>query len=364
MDSQTKIFKVAAGQKGRDFSKSFLAQDFAAIGPGHYGDWREYPDKADAREGDKRALNAMVSMKKDDLVVLSVGQDAISVGRVEEPYRFNEEWGTFGQWDLVHSVRVKWARPGEDEPMVQEALALADQQYSAGLEDQEELDQPSRPKVTPYGRLCHFRGSGKTPQLMRWAETVDQELEERGYWRRSLDPVELMLDDPEVDPSNLDGFRALPASVQSDLRDVFERAGRVDRGMADHGSYSEHGAVALIVIPFLEALGWRPDQIALERKRVDVSVFASDEDELPILLIEAKSPGMGLDWALGQARRYAADDEDHKLRCPILTTDGFYWALFEDPDSDEPCGELVMPGIREKASGFFAGLLRLGLVRL
>ncbi len=134
--------------------------------------------------------------------------------------------------------------------------------------------------------------------------------------------------------------------------------------MDAHGSYSENGAVALLVAPFLEALGWSPELLAFElafgRKRVDIAGFESVDSDTPCFLVEAKSPGTGMDWARNQVRGYASREN---LDCPVFTTDGFYWALFAAPDEPEPCGELLMPDVREGSGVFFDKLLDLNLVR-
>jgi len=349
---ERRIFKVAAGQSGRDLREVFIAKDFAAIGPGRFGDWSEssntrkdYGSPDDPPTvGDKRALNAMVEIAKDDLAVLAVGQDLVSVGRVDEGYSFNENWGRFGQWDLLNSIRVKWADPGN--PEVEKAFESADS------------GEP-RPKVLARGRLCRLHSE----EVRRWVRRADRNLEDVGYWERNLDPPRLPFDDPLIkDPDRV--FRGLPEHSQEAVKGVFRRAELVREGMNGHNSYCENGAVALLVTPFLEALGWSPEFLAFElsfgRKRADIAGFEAVDSDTPCFLVEAKSPGTGMDWARNQVEGYASQKN---LGCPVFTTDGFYWALFAAPDDPEPCGELLIPDVREGSGLFFDKLLEFDLVR-
>ena len=118
---------------------------------------------------------------------------------------------------------------------------------------------------------------------------------------------------------------------------------------------SENEAVALLVVPFLLALCWKPRQIAREwktseGKRADVMVFDDPDRQLSEcrLIVEAKKPPRGLSMAKEQGFGYAVGNEN----VPILVTDGFNWVLYSDARTGEPIGEIFLPQIRTGATPF------------
>ena len=79
--------------------------------------------------------------------------------------------------------------------------------------------------------------------------------------------------------------------------------------------------VAHCVIPFLRALGWPVERIAVKWRNIDVCVFS----KLPRIpehchyLIEAKRLGAGVEGALEQAIGYVSA---LGVQCDVVVTDG------------------------------------------
>src|SRR5262245_8297002 len=69
---------------------------------------------------------------------------------------------------------------------------------------------------------------------------------------------------------------------------------------------SEDELIAHFIVPFLRALGWPPERIAVKWRNIDVAVFRAlpRTAENCHLVIEAKRFGAGVEGALGQAKGY------------------------------------------------------------
>ena len=103
----------------------------------------------------------------------------------------------------------------------------------------------------------------------------------------------------------------------------------------------EQETVTYMVVPFLLALGWSEQQIAIQWNKIDVSCFCTPpsgdvglrERENCCLVVEVKRIGSGLAWAEEQARNYV---KQHKLTCcrHVLVTDGLRYRLI-DLNADE-----------------------------
>jgi hypothetical protein len=90
---------------------------------------------------------------------------------------------------------------------------------------------------------------------------------------------------------------------------------------------TEDELIAHLVVPFLRALGWRPELIAVKWRNIDVAVF----NKLPRIpencrfVIEAKRLGHGIEGALKQASRYLLR---HGARANVILTDGVRYKLY------------------------------------
>ena len=90
----------------------------------------------------------------------------------------------------------------------------------------------------------------------------------------------------------------------------------------------EDELVAHYVIPFLRALGWPVERIAVKWRNIDVCMFS----KLPRIpkhchyLVEAKRRGTGIEGALDQAIQYSKDNGD---LCDVVVTDGIRYRMYE-----------------------------------
>lgn len=340
-----RVFKVSAGQRNRDLVSQFVAGSYAAIGPGSTGDWRNGKNHGKSvATADASALNCLVAMVPGDLVLLTVGYEAKALGRVVEKYEFTRDGQLYGGWDLYHSIRVKFA--------CLDQLEIRDRdRYSPWPRD-----------LKVRRRLCALGGG--SAEHIKWANELDQLLEQDDFWSTVQVP-DLALDDPEIVIDKMDGFSRFSAARQEMIRRAFDDVREVREAIEARGwspEPSEHEAVALMVVPVLRAFGWQPTQIALEWNWVDVALFDAEDTgrERPLLLLEAKRPGMGLDWAKGQAGKYA---EKHQTDCPVVTTDGFCWTVFKNAECEPlDASSITVHDPRRSSQNFFEVLTSLGVI--
>ena len=108
------ILCVKAGDSGRgDLSQKFIENDLAAIGPGKGKfDPANHPERYLGNE--KTFVQAMHDAQTGQNVVLLFGSEVRAIGKVDDDaYQYEEGMPLFGNWDLFHVVRVKWARPND-----------------------------------------------------------------------------------------------------------------------------------------------------------------------------------------------------------------------------------------------------------
>lgn len=285
MPDQPRVLKVAAGTRARDYRKHFLEYDLAAIGPGWIGRWGE-ADPTDFDTGSKRALGALAEAEPGDIALLTVGTEIVTIGEIHDGYDYSERLALIGGWDLYHFIRVKWVNPSR-------------------------VRRFKGPRHVASLSRAHWLGPGNA-EVRQWAQRVYRRLKSKGEFERALEEA------PGEDPplTRHSGLSRLKGPIQTVGR--FKQAVE-DRAWAEPPSENE--AVALLVVPLLLTLGWRPENVALEWKRIDIATFADASRELAScrLLVEAKRPGQGLIFATGQAFTYA---KSHELRVPFSSPTG------------------------------------------
>jgi hypothetical protein len=114
--------------------------------------------------------------------------------------------------------------------------------------------------------------------------------------------------------------------------------GRSDKDFANQPfgeRVSDDEMIAHLIVPLFRALGWLPEQVAVEWRDVDVAIFPQlpRKPENCWLIVKAKYPGVGAEGALGQAKRYA---EKHNIHRDILVSDGFRYRLYAVEQDYQP----------------------------
>jgi hypothetical protein len=120
---------------------------------------------------------------------------------------------------------------------------------------------------------------------------------------------------------------------------------------------SEDELIAHFVVPFMRALGWAPERIAVQWRHIDVAAF-HDLPRIPEnchLVIEAKRLGAGVEGALEQAKGYV---EALRLPRDIVVTDGVRYRMYDAGDGFRPLAYANLARLKQPASDLFARMQR------
>ena len=317
MTDDLSIWQLSGGPTSRLYADVFLRHGVALIGPGDAGPWRA--DRADDAFDGGFVRRFAEEVQVGDAVLLRTGLSKIkAVGLVASEYLYLPAFDDVNGWDLQHARRVRWAE------------LPAEYDFGAAV----------------------FSGSPPPVSLVR-DETVVE------YVRRFLNsPPTRWQDAPlpallEEEPPLDDVPRALQGVVGTarDLHALFwdpERFG-------DHPTEDER--VAHLVIPFLRALGWPPERIAIKWRRIDVALFSSlpRTPQSCRLVIEAKRVGEGVESALDQAKGYV-----RALGVPrdIVVTDGIRYRFYSCERDFAPVAYAHLVRLKRGAAELFERMKR------
>jgi hypothetical protein len=193
--------------------------------------------------------------------------------------------------------------------------------------------------TAPFGRVIHS-------EVMKYATDFVQS--PPTHWQTTPLPA-LPPEAPALDPAP-DYLAHLVAQVQ-DLASLY----------ADPISFGEPPAedelLAHFVVPFLYALGWPPERIALKWRYVDVAVFRAlpRTPENLHLLFEAKRPDGGVEGALKQAQSYLAA---LGVQRDVVVTDGLRYRLHAAGQDFAPAAYANLARLKQSALDLFARLKR------
>jgi hypothetical protein len=169
------------------------------------------------------------------------------------------------------------------------------------------------------------------------------------HWQEASLP-ELPVEEPAPEriPASLEGIVA----QAQDLASLFEdRLNFGDLPMEDE-------LVAHFVVPFLRALGWSPERIALKWRFIDVAVFLA----LPRtpqncrFIIEAKRLGSGVESALEQAKGYV---ESLGVPCDVIVTDGIRYRMYASERAFAPIAYANLIRPKQSAAKLFDRMRRI-----
>ncbi len=310
------VWQVTGGPVDRPYAEVFLDHGVALIGPGHDGPWK--PGRRDVAGG-KFVRRFAEELRSGDLLLLRTALDQVAaVGLVAGEYEFLEPFDDVNGWDLRHGRRVRWCRLPEPYRF-ETSVFGANPRRLARVQNREAVD---------YARS--FLTSGLT------------------HWREA--PLPAL---PEVEP---------PLSeVPETLRDVVGLARDLwglygdEEGLGD--APNENEMTAHFIVPFLRALGWPQELIAVEWRRIDVALFQS----LPRtpqncrFVIEAKRLGTGLAPARKQAEDYVAG---LGVSCDVVVSDGFRYRLFDHEKSFAPVAYANLARLKQPCVALFDRLRR------
>jgi len=316
-DSLYSVWQLNGGSVNRPYSDMFLRYGIGLLGPGDAGLWTAARSDADFEGSFVRRF--ATELQTGDIVLLRTGLSTIcAVGRVAGEYRYLPQFDDVNGWDLQHARRIRWC-PLPAEHTFSSPVFGANPPRFAQVRNRE---------VIQYAR----RFVNSPPTQWQQAPLPDLPPEEP--------PLALL-------PVALRGIVALAHDLQGMYGDE-ERLGDCPR---------EDELVAHFVIPFLRALGWAPEQLAVKWRNIDVAVFSTlpRTAENCRFVIEAKRWGAGVEGALAQARGYV---DALGIRGDIVVTDGFRYRLYDRASDYAPVAYGNLIRLKKSAQLLFQRMTR------
>ena len=293
----------------------FIRYGVALLWPGDPGRWS--PDRYSEYGVNDWTRWFAETMSVGDAILLRTGQNQIrAVGLVASEYSYEDRFDDVHGFDLQHCRRVRWCRLPQD--------------YEFGG------------SVFTRGRFSCVRKASVREYVTNFLASPPT------YWREAPLP-ELPPEEPSLD------------DVPQKFRDIVARAQDLVPLYGNRecfGDYpTEDELVAHFVIPFLRALGWPPEQIAVKWRYIDVTVFAAlpRTPENCRFVIEAKRLGAGVEGALEQAKGYV---ESLDVLRDVVVTDGIRYRVYASERAFEPVAYANLIRLKRSAVELFDRLTR------
>ena len=289
----------------------------ALIGPGDVGPW--HSDRSDEEFEGGFVRRFAVVMRPDDVLLLRMGLSTIgAVGLVASEYQYMPQFDDVNDWDLQHGRRVRWCQ----------------------LPDPYGFDEQVFGAHPPW--LSRIQVSDIIKYVNRFVQSPPRDWQTRTLPR---------LPEKEAD------LEAPPAELQEIVAQVHDLA----RLYWDVDSFGEQPMedelVAHYAVPFLRALGWPVERIAIKWRKIDLCVF-SDLPRIPehcYYLIEAKRLGAGVEGALKQATDYVSA---LGVSCDVVVTDGIRYRMYEASKDFAPVAYANLARLKQSSLELFARMKR------
>ena len=328
------VWQIAAGETGRDYTKLFLDYDVMFMGPGNPGayDKQKYDtliQKGVVRRSIATQLRQFATeVKGGDIILLRLGSRALAIGLIEKAeYFWTPTFDDILGWDLQHAHRVIWQHHLTDE--------LQKIQKNRGL---------FYYRGSTFNKV-HKRLEGQLKDLFSQCKP------------RDLKPLPSLPELLSLEQLGTELFsKGLPNEDVDKFILAIQRQRRLAKWYKENKAQSkkptEHEVVAHMIVPFMLALGWSEQLLAVEWNRIDLAAFACTprKNENVCLVCEAKEYGHGLqEKTFSQAQKYALKLDNCKK---ILLTDGVRLYLYQrrkdDSWDENPVGYLNVNLIRTK----------------
>ena len=150
-------------------------------------------------------------------------------------------------------------------------------------------------------------------------------------------------------------------AILSELQEIVAQVHDLWQLYWDTDRFGEHPTedelVAHNVVPFLRALGWPIERIAVKWRNIDVCVFSA----LPRTpgnchyLIEAKRLGTGVEGALDQAIGYVSA---LGVSCDVVVTDGIRYRMYEASKGFAPVAYANLARLKQPSLKLFERMRR------
>ena len=311
------VWQISGGPASRAYADVFLSYGVALIGPGDAGPWS--PARSDDEFEGSFVRRFASEIKPGDVLLLRTGIATIAaIGIVDGAYEYLNAFDDVNGWDLHHARRVRWCRFPNEHTFGTSAFG-ANPPRCARVWSSEVVDFAER-----------FTKSPPT------------------HWQTAPLP-DLPGEQPALErvPEFLTELVALAADLVPLLND----------GDAFGEPPSEDELIAHFIVPFLLALGWPPERIAVQWRWIDVALFRAlpRTPENCCLVIEAKRLGAGVEGALDQAKGYV---ESLGVVRDVVVTDGIRYRMYSGEDGFKPLAYANLTRLKRPAADLFARLQR------
>jgi hypothetical protein len=288
-----------------------LQYGVALLWPGDSGRWAPNRYAHNFAESDWIKWFADTVSVGDVMLLRTAPTSIRAVGLVAGEYCYEERFDDVCGFDLQHCRRVRWCR---------------------------------LPEVYDFGQPVFTRGRFSAVRKALVRDYVGSFLASPPTHWQSAPLPGLPPEEPSLHevPRGLEGVVGL---VQDMTPLYWDGQGFGDPPMEDE-------LVAHLVVPFLRALGWPPERIAVKWRRIDVSLFVAlpRSPQNCHLVIEAKRLGAGVEGALEQAKGYV-----RALGVPrdVVVTDGVRYRLYAVAQDFAPVAYANLVRLKEPAVKLF-----------
>ena len=311
------VWQVSAGPSDRSYADQFLNHGVALIGPGDPGPWSLDRSDEEFEGGFVRRFAA--ELRTGDALLLRTGLSTIrAVGLVACEYQYLPQFDDVNGWDLQHGRRVRWCPLPEP--------------YDFGA--------PVFGANPP--RLSHIRDAGVVEYANSFVRSPPTDWQSRAL-------PNLPVEEPQL------------AVIPDELRDVVAQVHDLIERYRDTDAFGERPMedelVAHYVVPFLRALGWPVERIAVKWRNIDVCLFSA----LPRIpehchyLIEAKRLDAGVEGALKQATGYVSA---LGVQRDVVVTDGIRYRMYEASKDFAPVAYANLARLKQSSVELFERMRR------
>ncbi len=301
-------WQIANGDDSRDYSSIFLRYGVAFIGPGNIGPIDVAKNIPRYEEiGRWKDVKPILELKAGDRIILKNGRrEMLAAGEVVKHegsiYNYSHLFGDIDGWNLQHFVKVRWKK-----------IACRYEKMVFSISTLQGMNSPKvRADIEALWKSSPFLEAEELPKT-----------HEKDYLITYEDVEQHLIDN---------GMRVRDAETTSHIIRQIEKLAKWY--ISNKINASEHEIRTFLVVPFLQALGWSPQKIGIEKNKIDILLYEDHERQKPSILIETKSMWSGSLHAVKQAQRYIHSVDIAKNINQFIVTDGLrYWLYKREAES-------------------------------
>ncbi len=308
--NQSNTWQIGTGDDTRMYHDIFLRLGVAFLGPGDPGKEGEQATEEHYKENGGNNWGAVLKqVKKGQWLIARKGKGYIvALGEVTEEYNYTNLFSDVEGWDLQHFVKVKWYKPKTINNWLEMDSYCLSQSTLQGCNVQDVYNIIYQTEFEEY------------PAQVSIETVTEKKLEIKNL----------------IDSLVEHGIRVQDAD---NVGITIERIIRLARYYTSyHYNVSEAEIIAFLIAPTLIAFGWSEQKIKFQISNIDIALFKNayeqDDEQTPLVIIEAKKFNNGLAFTDGQIKTYSTYYPNCKK---FLATNGFRFKYFEKENDELVC---------------------------